>query len=899
MTAQINPKFAADPDPRETEEWLAALGSVITREGAERAEFLLQRQLDFSSQRGIATAACRNSAYLNTIGPEDERPSPGDTGLERRLEAIMRWNALVTVLRANRGHSGLGGHLATYASAATLYEVGFNHFFRGAEAVSSDGSVHGGDLVMYQGHASPGIYARALLQGQLTTAQLDRFRREVDAPGLSSYPHPWLMPDFWQFPTVSMGLGALSAIYQARFLKYLASRGLANTEARRVWCFLGDGEMDEPESMGALGVAGRERLDNLVFVVNCNLQRLDGPVRGNGKIIQELERAFLGAGWNVIKVIWGAKWDALLARDHSGALKTRMETYLDGEYQTLGTRDSAHLREHFFGKDPELAALVAGMTDEQLSALDYGGHDLQKVYAAYTAAVAHRGQPTVILAKTVKGYGLGSRAAARNVAHQGKDMTADDLRAFRARFELPMDDSQLDDWAYYVPSLEAPELEYLKARREQLGGSLPARQRAAPPLAVPPLSAFAAVMEASLAGRASSTTRAFVRVLEILLQDPQLGPRVVPIVADEARTFGMEGLFRKYGIWSQDGQRYAPEDERMPNFYKESATGQLLQEGISEAGAMSSWLAAATSYSAHGLQMIPFFVYYSMFGVQRTGDLWWAAGDSRARGFLLGGTSGRTTLNGEGLQHEDGHSHLWAAAIPNCVPYDPCFAYEVAVIIHDGLRRMLHHQEDVYFYITLLNENYEQPALPVGVEADLLRGMYRLRSAERSAPAHVQLLGAGAILREVIAAAELLEADFGVTADIWSCPSFTLLARDGQSSERWNLLHPGESEPRTSHVERCLRDTRGPVIAATDYVRALPEQIRPWVRGRYSVLGTDGFGRSDTRERLRHFFEVGRHWIALAALKALADERTLPTTTVRAAIERYGLDPNKADPRTI
>jgi pyruvate dehydrogenase E1 component len=899
MTASISPALAVDPDPRETEEWLAALRSVITREGADRAAFLLERQHEFSSARGVGISGCRNTAYLNTISPEQERPYPGDLALERKLEATMRWNALVTVLRANRDHSGLGGHLASYASAATLYEVGFNHFFRGAEFVSPNGVSQGGDLVLYQGHASPGIYARALLQGQLTTEQLDRFRREVDAPGLSSYPHPWLMPEFWQFPTVSMGLGALTAIYQARFLKYLENRGLSQTSARKVWCFLGDGEMDEPESMGALGVAGREKLDNLVFVINCNLQRLDGPVRGNGKIIQELERAFLGAGWNVIKVIWGGNWDALLARDRSGALKKRMAAYLDGEYQTLGTRDTAYLREHFFGNDPELAALISGMSDEQLSALEYGGHDPQKVYAAYAAAAAHRGQPTVILAKTIKGYGLGSRAAGRNVSHQGKDMTPDDLRGFRARFGVPLAEQQLTSLAYEVPSPHSPEIEYLRARRAQLGGSLPTRKRAASSLAVPSLSAFSPVLEASLPGRASSTTRAFVRVLEVLLQDSQLGPRVVPIVADEARTFGMEGLFRKYGIWSQEGQLYAPEDERSPNFYKESSTGQLLQEGISEAGAMSSWLAAATSYSAHGLQMIPFFIYYSMFGVQRTGDLWWAAGDSRARGFLLGGTSGRTTLNGEGLQHEDGHSHLWAAAVPNCVPYDPCFGYEVAVIIQDGLRRMLQEQEDVYFYITLLNENYEQPALPSGVEADLLRGMYRLRSSEQAAPAHVQLLGAGAILREVIAAAELLAADWGVTADIWSCPSFTLLARDGQSSDRWNLLHPSASEPRTSHVERCLRDARGPVIAATDYVRALPEQIRPWVPRRYTVLGTDGFGRSDTRERLRHFFEVGRHWIVLAALKALADEHTLPTATVLAAIERYGLEPDKADPRTI
>ncbi|MEI9952725.1 MAG: pyruvate dehydrogenase (acetyl-transferring), homodimeric type [Pseudomonadota bacterium] len=898
MTAQISPVFVVDPDPRETQEWLAALGSVLTREGAERAEFLLERQREFSSARGIGRAACHNSAYLNTIASEQEQHSPGDAQLERRLEATIRWNALMTVLRANRGHSGLGGHLASYASAATLYEVGFNHFFRGADYVSPGGLAQGADLVLYQGHASPGIYARALLHGQLTTEQLDRFRREVDGPGLSSYPHPWLMPDFWQFPTVSMGLGALSAIYQARFSKYLAARRLVNPGDRKVWCFLGDGEMDEPESMGALGVAGREQLDNLVFVVNCNLQRLDGPVRGNGKIIQELERAFLGAGWNVIKVIWGSKWDALLARDRSGVLKKRMDTCLDGEYQMLRTRDGAYLREHFFGKDPELAALVADMTDEQLWALDYGGHDPQKVYAAYAAAAAHRGQPTVILAKTIKGYGLGPRGESRNVAHQGKDMGGDDLRAFCARFGLALDERQLHDLAYAVPEPRSPELEYLRARRKQLGGPLPLRARTAAPLSVPELSLFTPVLAASLPGRGSSTTRAFVRVLEILLQHPELGPRVVPIVADEARTFGMEGLFRKYGIWSQKGQLYAAEDELQPNSYKETVTGQVLQEGISEAGAMSSWLAAATSYSAHGLQMIPFFIYYSMFGVQRTGDLWWAAGDSRARGFLLGATAGRTTLNGEGLQHEDGHSHVWAAAIPNCLPYDPTFAYEVAVIIQDGLRRMLQDQEDVYYYITLLNENYEQPALPNGIEADLLRGMYRLRSSAVPAAAHVQLLGAGAILREVIAAAELLAADFGVTADIWSCPSFTLLARDGQSSERWNLLHPGESEPRTSHVERCLRETRGPVIAATDYVRALPEQIRPFVRGRYAVLGTDGFGRSDTRERLRHFFEVGRHWIVLAALKALADEHTLPMAAVARAIELYGLDPDKADPRT-
>ncbi len=896
MATQTIAEDDVDRDPRETREWLDAFASVIIREGTERAAFLLERQREFGSGKGLRSAACHNSAYVNTIAPEHEKRAPGDPLIEARLEAILRWNALVTVLRANRDHSELGGHLASYASAATLYEVGFNHFFRGADFVSPGGAVQGGDLVLYQGHASPGIYARAALQGQLTTEQLDRFRREVDAPGLSSYPHPWLMPEFWQFPTVSMGLGALTAIYQARFLKYLESRGLAKTCDRRVWCFLGDGEMDEPESLGALGVAGREELDNLIFVVNCNLQRLDGPVRGNGKIIQELERAFLGAGWNVIKVIWGSNWDDLLARDRSGCLQRRMETCLDGEYQTLRSRDGAYLREYFFGTDPELMALVHDMSDEQLWDLNHGGHDRQKVYAAYAAAVAHRGQPTVILAKTIKGYGLPPWES-RNAAHQGKALRPEDLPAFCRRFELPLDDQQLQDLRYDVPAPESAELEYLRARREQLGGMLPRRGRTVAPLDVPELSAFASVLEASLPGRGFSTTRAFVRVLDILLRHEQLGPRVVPIVADEGRTFGMEGLFGKYGIWSQKGQLYPPEDAGLPNSYKESTTGQVLQEGISEAGGMSSWLAAATSYSTHGVQMLPFFICYSMFGIQRTGDLWWAAGDSRARGFLLGAISGRTTLNGEGLQHEDGHSHVWAASIPNCVPYDPAFGYEVAVIIHDGLRRMVQEQQDVYYYVTLLNENQPQPALPDGVQDDLLRGMYQLQCSAQPAAAHVQLLGSGAILREVIAAAELLAGEWDVTADVWSCPSFTLLARDGQACERWNLLHPGASEPRTSHVERCLHSAQGPVIAASDYVRALPEQIRPFVHRRYTVLGTDGFGRSDTRERLRHFFEVDRYWIVLAALKALADEHTLPVTTVLAALERYGLDPEKTDPR--
>jgi len=898
MTAQISSAIADDPDPTETEEWLAALDTVIGREGSKRADFLLERQLEFARSRGMRAAASRDSAYVNTIAREREARSPGDPRIERRLEAIMRWNALVTVLRANRDHSDLGGHLASYASSATLYEVGFNHFFRGPEYASADGVRQGGDLVLFQGHASPGIYARALLQGQLTTELLDRFRREVDRAGLASYPHPWLMPEFWQFPTVSMGLGALQAIYQARFLKYLESRKLAQTSDRRVWCFLGDGEMDEPESLGAIGVAGRERLDNLVFVVNCNLQRLDGPVRGNGKIIQELERVFVAANWNVIKVIWDGNWEELMARDRQGSLVRRMTACLDGEYQTLRARDGAYFRKHFFDS-PALSALVEKLSDEQIWALNYGGHDPQKVYAAYAAASAHRGQPTLILAKTVKGFGLGSSGESRNAAHQSKAVASEDLRAFRERFEVPIDDRELAELAYCIPESASAELEYLRARRRELGGMLPARRRRSRSLDVPELSAFSAVLEGSLPGRKSSNTTAFVRVLDTLLKHPELGPRVVPIVADEARTFGMHALFPKFGIWSQQGQLYTPEDDGQPSSYYEASTGRILQEGISEAGGMSSWLAAATSYSVHDLPMIPFFIYYSMFGVQRTGDLWWAAGDSRARGFLLGATSGRTTLNGEGLQHEDGHSHVWAASIPNCVPYDPTFAYEVAVIIQDGLRRMLKDQEDVYYYVTLLNEAHPQPAFTWGVERDLLCGMYRFRAHPEPAEAHVQLLGAGAILHEVIEAAELLATDWGVTSEIWSCPSFTLLCRDGQASERWNLLHPDASEPRTSHVERCLRETRGPVIAATDYVRALAEQIRPFVPRRFSVLGTDGFGRSDTRERLRHFFEVGRHWIVLAALKALADEGTLPAASVRAAMDRYGIDPAKTDPRTI
>ncbi|MBI3570690.1 MAG: pyruvate dehydrogenase (acetyl-transferring), homodimeric type, partial [Gammaproteobacteria bacterium] len=817
--------------------------------------------------------------------------SPGDHRLEDRIRSYVRWNALAMVLRANKGDSNLGGHISSFASAATLYDVGFNHFW------CAPTEQRGGDMVYMQGHSSPGIYARAFMLGRLTAEQLDHFRREVDGKGLSSYPHPWLMPDFWQFPTVSMGLGPIMAIYQARFMKYLHDRGIANTENRKVWCFVGDGEVDEPETLGAIGMAARENLDNLLFVVNCNLQRLDGPVRGNGKIIQELESTFRGAGWNVLKVIWGSYWDPLLARDRLGLLRQRMDECVDGDYQTFKARDGAYVREHFFGKYPELKELVASWSDDDIWRLNRGGHDPHKVYAAYAAAMNHKGQPTVILAKTVKGYGMGEAGEAQNITHQQKKMGTTSLQAFRNRFKLPLTDAQLEQLDYIKPDKDSPEYKYMVERRMALGGFVPSRQRKAAALEVPALSIFDALLKASGAGREFSTTMAFVRLLGILLKDKQLGKHVVPIVADESRTFGMEGLFRQIGIWSSVGQLYTPQDRDQLMFYKEDKNGQILQEGINEAGAMCSWIAAATSYSTHGVPMIPFFIYYSMFGVQRTGDLWWAAGDSRARGFLLGGTAGRTTLNGEGLQHEDGHSHVAAAQIPNCIPYDPTFAYELAVIMHDGLRRMVKEQEDVYYYITVMNENYAHPELPAGAEAGILKGMYRLRQGGAGSM-RVQLLGSGAILNEVIAAAGLLKQDWNVEADIWSCPSFTLLARDGNDAARWNLLHPTDKQ-RVSYVEQCLKPTQGPVIASTDYVRAFAEQIRPFVGRRYTVLGTDGFGRSDTREKLRHFFEVDRHWIVVASLTALADEGALERSRVAEAIRKYGLDPAKPNPLTV
>ena len=881
-----------DVDAQETQEWLDALSAVIQQEGAERAHYLIEKQIELARAAGINVPYAAKTAYVNTIPPDKQAHSPGNHALEDRIRSYVRWNAVAMVLKANKGDSNLGGHIASYASAATLYDVGFNHFWH----TPSDN--HGGDLIYMQGHSAPGFYARAFMLGQLTAEQLDHFRREVDGKGLSSYPHPWLMPEFWQFPTVSMGLGPIQAIYQARFMKYLHARGIVDTEGRKVWCFLGDGEMDEPESLGAIGMAGRENLDNLIFVVNCNLQRLDGPVRGNGKIIQELEAGFRGHGWNVIKLIWGSYWDPLLARDRMGLLRKRMEECVDGDYQTFKSKDGAYVREYFFGKYPELKEMVASWSDDDVWRLNRGGHDPHKVYAAYHAAIHHKGQPTVILAKTIKGYGMGEAGEAQNITHQQKKMGTTSLQAFRDRFKLPLTDQQLENLEYIMPAKDSPEYKYMRERRDALGGDIPQRRRKAVPLEVPPLSAFESLLKASGEGREFSTTMAFVRLLGVLLKDKHIGKHIVPIVADEARTFGMEGLFRSQGIWSQRGQLYTPQDRDQLMFYKEDASGQILQEGINEAGAVSSWIAAATSYSTHGVQMIPFFIFYSMFGYQRTGDLWWAAGDCRSRGFLLGGTSGRTTLNGEGLQHEDGHSHIATAQIPNCMSYDPTFAYELAVIMQDGLRRMVQEQEDIYYYISVMNENYEHPAMPEGAEKGILKGMYRFRQGAAGSGPRVQLLGSGSILREVIAAADLLRNDWGVEADIWSCPSFTLLARDGNECARWNLLHPTKP-PRFCHVGECLKDTQGPVIASTDYVRAFAEQIRPLVPRRYTVLGTDGFGRSDTREKLRYFFEVDRHWVTLASLAALAEDGTIERQKLSDAIKKYGIDPGKPNPLTV
>ena len=880
-----------DSDPQETQEWIDALESTVRAEGPERAHFLIEALIDKSRRRGVHLPHRATTAYVNTIHPNDEEKSPGESGLEHRIRSIIRWNAMAMVVQANRESSELGGHIASFASAATLYDVGFNHFFH---APSED---FGGDLVYIQGHSSPGIYARAYLEGRLREEQLLGFRQEVERDWLSSYPHPWLMPGFWQFPTVSMGLGPIMAIYQARFMKYLHNRGIIDATERKVWAFMGDGEMDEPEALGAIGLAAREKLDNLIFVVNCNLQRLDGPVRGNGHIIQELEGTFRGAGWNVIKVIWGGRWDRLLAKDHKGLLRDRMEQAVDGDYQNYKVRGGAYTREHFFGAHPELLEMVANLTDDDIWHLNRGGHDPEKIYAAYAAAVKHEEQPPVILAKTVKGYGMGEAGEGQNITHQQKKMGENALRVFRDRYRIPIPDERLLEAPFYKPAEDSPEIRYMHERRNALGGYLPARHCDAPPLEIPPLSAFETVLKDS-GKREISTTMAFVRILALLARDEAVGNLVVPIVPDEARTFGMEGLFRQLGIYATDGQLYEPVDHDEVMYYREDQKGQILQEGICEAGGTSSFIAAGTAYANHGIQTIPFYVFYSMFGFQRVGDLLWAAGDSQARGFLMGGTSGRTTLAGEGLQHQDGHSHLLAATIPNCVAYDPTYAYELAVIVRDGLRRMVREQENVFYYITLTNENYHQPALPDGVEAGILRGMYLLEEGGQGGDRRVQLLGSGAILREVRAAAELLRNDFDVEADVWSVTSFSELRRDGIDTERWNLLHPEET-PRLSAVAERLRERPGPVVAATDYMKSQADQIRAFVPGRYVVLGTDGYGRSDRRERLRHFFEVNRCFVAIAALKALADDGALPPSTVRQAIEKYGIDPDKPNPVTV
>jgi pyruvate dehydrogenase E1 component len=880
-----------DLDPEETREWLESMDSVLRNHGAERAHFLLERLIDFTRRSGTYLPFKPNTAYVNTISPGHEEGYPGDRAIERRIEAYLRWNAMAMVVQVNRQSSEYGGHIASYASAATLYEVGFNHFWR------APSEQHPGDLVYFQGHASPGIYARAFLEGRLSEEHLKHFREEVLSPehGLSSYPHPWLMPDFWQFPTVSMGLGPMMAIYQARFQRYMENRGLAPAGDRKIWAFLGDGEMDEPESMGAITMPVREKLDNLVFVINCNLQRLDGPVRGNGKIIQELEAAFLGAGWNVIKVIWGSRWDPLLAKDTAGVLRRVMEECVDGEYQNYKAKGGAYTREHFFGKHPDLKAMVANMSDSDIWRLNRGGHDYKKVYNAYRAAVNHKGQPTVILAKTVKGFLMGRWGESQNITHQQKKLDDEALKEFRNRIFIEISDEEIKSAPFKKPPPDSEEMKYLQERRQMLGGYLPQRRSKAPPLNVPALDAFASLLESS-GEREFSTTMALVRIMQTLLKDKNMGPYVVPIVADEARTFGMEGLFRQIGIYSTVGQLYTPQDADQLMFYKEDKKGQILQEGINEAGALCSFIAAGTAYATDGVNMVPFYIYYSMFGFQRVGDFIWAAGDSQARGFLIGGTAGRTTLAGEGLQHQDGHSHLVSTTIPNCISYDPTFAYELAVIVQDGLRRMYVEQEDVFYYITCMNENYSHPAMPEGAAPGILKGMYLLQSGGPG-KVRVNLLGSGTILREVLEAARVLERDYGVPADIFSVPSYSELRREALDVERRNILsvHTAVQQP---YVRQCLGDRNGPFIAASDYMKIVPDQIRQWVPGRYIVLGTDGYGRSDSRAQLRRHFEVDHQHIVVAALRALADEGKLDMATVKSCMTKFCIDPDRPNPVT-
>ncbi|ALO46909.1 pyruvate dehydrogenase (acetyl-transferring), homodimeric type [Pseudohongiella spirulinae] len=890
-----------DLNPTETEEWLEALGAIIEYEGADRANFLLTRLTDkVSRDTQQLPYAAVTTPYRNTISSQAEDRMPGDMFMERQIRGIIRWNALVTVMRANLDDSELGGHISTFSSSATLYDVGFNYFFRGPT------ENHGGDLIYFQGHSAPGIYARSFLEGRITEEQLDKFRREVGGDGLSSYPHPWLMPDYWQFPTVSMGLGPLQAIYQAHVMKYLEARGLLEQEDRKVWAYLGDGEMDEPESLGAISKAGREGLDNLIFVINCNLQRLDGPVRGNGKIIQELEGVFRGAGWNVIKVVWGRHWDALLAADKDGILQARMDEVVDGEYQNYWGRGGAYTREHFFGKSPELLKMVEHLSDDDIMALNRGGHDPFKVYAAYKEAVETKGKPTVILAKTVKGYAFGSAAEAQNAAHQTKKLDIESLKRFRDRFNIPIPDDKLKDLPYYRPADDSLEMRYMRKMREALGGAVPQRRAQSYALPVPDISAFDAQLKGT-GEREISTTMAFVRMLNTLCKDKEIGKRIVPIVPDEARTFGMEGMFRQLGIYSAVGQLYDPADSNQVMYYREDKSGQMLEEGISEAGAFSTWLAAATSYSVNNFPLIPFYIYYSMFGFQRIGDLAWAAGDSQARGFLIGATAGRTTLNGEGLQHQDGHSHLLASTIPNCVTYDPTYAYELAVIIQDGLRRMYHEKESVYYYITTMNENYQHPEMPDGAEQGIIKGMYLLEdskakdykvSGKALTDEPLRLLGSGTILREVREAAAMLRSKYKVPVEVWSVTSFNELRRDGIDATRWNMLHPGKKS-KVPFVTKCLGDSQAPVIAATDYMRIYADQVREYIPASYRVLGTDGFGRSDSRQNLRRFFEVDRNYIVIAALTELGARKLVSADVISKAIKDLGIDADKPNPMTV
>ena len=878
-----------DIDPVESREWQDAVEDVIARDGADRAHYLLDKAVQQARAAGANLPFSATTPYQNTIPVDQQEAFPGDLDMEWRIRTINRWNAMATVVRRNKVSSEYGGHIASFASSAVMYDIGLNHFWR------SKSAIHGGDLVFFQGHVIPGIYARSFMEGRLSEEQMENFRSEVDGNGLSSYPHPWLMPDYWQFPTVSMGLGPLMAIYQARFMKYMHNRGHIDMADRKVWCFLGDGEMDEPESRGAIDLAAREGLDNLIFVVNCNLQRLDGPVRGNHKIVQELEGDFRGAGWNVIKLLWGKGWDELLEKDTSGKLRQLMDETVDGDYQTFKSKDGAYIREHFFGKYPETAKLVEDWSDEQIFALRRGGHDPQKVYTAFKRASDTKGTPTCLLIKTVKGYGMGSAGEGQNTTHQQKKMAEDQLRAFRDRFEIPVSDEDLPK-APFV-KLNNAQKAYLADRRKALGGEFPKRETKSDKLEIPPLSKFDAQLKGT-GEREISTTMAFVRILTTLLRDKQIGKNVVPIVPDESRTFGMEGLFRSVGIYNPLGQNYTPEDADQMMYYKESINGQVLQEGINEAGAMADWIAAATSYSNHGVPMIPFFIYYSMFGFQRIGDLAWAAGDSRARGFMLGGTAGRTTLNGEGLQHEDGHSHILAGTIPNCISYDPTFQFEVATIVQHGLKRMYEDQEDVFFYLTLMNENYSHPDMPAGVEDDIIKGLYRFKDVKRPGKKHVTLMGSGTILVQALKAAEMLEEDFGVSSEIWSAPSFNELARDVQDVDRHNRLNP-LADPKVPFVTEQLSKAKGPIIVATDYMKNYAEQIRSAVPGRYTVLGTDGFGRSDSRVNLRRFFEVDASHIAAAAMVDLYREGNVTKAQLEKALKKYDIDGNKPNPRLV